>query len=73
MTVGYELFDVTRAALLDSTLTMAIAHPIEAFAKASIETTLKVTEAGANTGAQHITLGFEIYTSENVGGKQRNI
>lgn len=72
VTVGYELFDVTRTALLDGTLTVAIAHPIESFARASIETMLKIREPNFNAGAQHITLGFEIYTSENVGGGQRS-
>lgn len=67
VSVGYELFDTTRAGLLDGTLTLAIAHPIDEFAKASIEVMINAREHGAAFGAQQITLGFDIYTSENIG------
>ena len=65
-TVGYELFDATRAGLIDSTLTMAISHPIEKFARETIATMIKAKKAGPDAGAQRVTLDFEIYTSENV-------
>ena len=64
--VGYELFDETRAALIDGTLTMVISHPMETFARETISTLIKAKEAGADAGAQRVALGFEIYTSENV-------
>lgn len=64
--VGYELFDVTRAALIDRTLTMVISHPMELFALETISTMVRVKEAGADAGSQSIALGFEIYTSENI-------
>lgn len=64
--VGYELFDETRAALIDGTLTMVISHPMETFARETISTLIKAKKAGADVGAQRVALGFEIYTSENV-------
>lgn len=64
--VGYELFDETRAALIDGTLTMVISHPMEAFARETIRTLIKAKKAGIDGGAQRIALGFDIYTSENV-------
>lgn len=64
--VGYELFDETRAALIDGTLTMVISHPMETFARETITTLIKAKKAGADAGAQRVALGFEIYTSENV-------
>ena len=64
--VGYELFEETRAALIDGTLTMVISHPMEIFARETISTLIKAKAAGANSGAQRVALGFEIYTSENV-------
>lgn len=64
--VGYELFEETRAALIDGTLTMVISHPMETFARETITTLIKAKKAGADAGAQHAALGFEIYTSENV-------
>ena len=64
--VGYELFDATRAALIDGTLTMVISHPMDAFAREAISTMIKAKKAGPDAGAQNVSLRFEIYTSENV-------
>ena len=64
--VGYELFDATRAALIDGTLTMVISHPMDAFAREAISTMIKAKKAGPDSGAQTVSLDFEIYTSENV-------
>ena len=64
--VGYELFDDTRAALIDGTLTMVISHPMETLARETITTLIKAKKAGTNAGAQRVALGFDIYTSENV-------
>ena len=63
--VGYELFDTTRSALADGTLTMVIGHPMDAFAREAIATLIKSKAAGADGGAHRTALGFEIYTSEN--------
>lgn len=64
--VGYDLFDETRAALIDGTLTMVISHPMTTFAHETISTMIKAKEAGKGAGAQRVALGFEVYTSENV-------
>jgi LacI family transcriptional regulator len=66
VTVGYELYDVTRAGLIDRTLTMVISHPMKAFARETIATMIRAKEAGTDAGAQSIALDFEIYTAENV-------
>ncbi len=66
VSVGYELFDATRNALIDGTLTMAISHPLDTFAKETISALIRAKNAGPAAGAQNVALGFEIYTSENV-------
>jgi len=64
--VGYELFDATRSALIDGTLTMVISHPMETFARQTIDAMIRAKKAGPDAGAQRVALDFEIYTSENV-------
>ncbi|WP_323770858.1 substrate-binding domain-containing protein [Antarctobacter sp.] len=64
--VGYELFDATRAALIDGTLTMVISHPMDALARETISTLIKAKKAGSDAGAQRVALVFDIYTSENM-------
>lgn len=64
--VGYELFDATRAALIDGTLDMVISHPMDRFARAAISTLIRAKQSGPEAGAQNVSLGFDIYTSENV-------
>ncbi len=64
--VGYELFDATRAALIDGTLSMVISHPIDTLAKEAITTLIRAKNTNPEAGAQTVTLGFDIYTSENV-------
>ena len=66
VSVGYELFEATRKGLIDGTLTLAIAHPMAAVARATIDA-LTRAKAVAGTGAlPNATLGFEIYSSENI-------
>lgn len=67
VTVGYELFDTTRTALLDGTLTLAIAHPIDALARAAIDTMVDARSHRGGAGARRIVLEFDVYTSENIG------
>jgi len=64
--VGYELFDDTRAALIDGTLSMIISHPMKRFARETIETLMKAKSGGRDGGAHLVTFGFDIYTSESV-------
>lgn len=64
--VGYELFDETRAALIDGTLNMVISHPIDEFAYETIATMIKAKKILPESGAHRVALNFDIYTSENV-------
>lgn len=64
--VGYELFEDTRAALIDGTLSMVISHPTLQFAQETIATMLKCQAAGPNAGAHRATIGFDIHISESV-------
>ncbi len=64
--VGYELFDETRAALIDGTLSMVISHPMQRFAQETITALRHARRAGAHQTAQKITVAFDIHTSENV-------
>lgn len=64
--VGYELFDDTKAALIDNTLSMVISHPMEKFAQQAVATMMRVKRAGEDGGARRVTFGFDIYTPESV-------
>ena len=64
--VGYELFDETRAALIDGTLSMVISHPMEKFAEETISTLIRAKEAGPGAGALRVALDFDIYLPESV-------
>jgi LacI family transcriptional regulator len=64
--VGYELMDNTRAGLLDGTLTMVIAHPLQRLADATVAGMIKACAGGDSAAKQTIVLPFDIYTRENI-------
>ena len=64
--VGYELFDATRAALIDGTFAMIISHPMERFAQETIATLMKAKLGGRGGGAHRVTFAFDIYTPESI-------
>ena len=64
--VGYELFEETRAALIDGTLSIVISHPMQRFARETISTLVKAKRAGADGGAQRVAFGFEIHSPESI-------
>ena len=64
--VGLELYEQTRAALIDGRLTMVLSHPMGAFAHEAVTTMIRARKAGPDAGAQFTALNFEIYTPENV-------
>jgi len=66
VTVGYELIEPTRSALINGVLTMAICHPLEQFARETINAMIRSKSNGPEAGAQTVNLGFDIHTSENV-------
>jgi LacI family transcriptional regulator len=64
--VGYELMDVTREALLDGTMTLAIAHPLARLADEAIAGMIRAVGAKGEGGSYTSILPFEIYTRENI-------
>ena len=62
--VGYDLTDVTRAALLDGTMTLVISHPLARLARDAIDGMIR---ACANPGSNQTSIApFEIFTRENI-------
>jgi LacI family transcriptional regulator len=66
VSVGYELTDYTRAALIDGTLNFLITHPLQTVANEAIAAMIRAFDGGADFQPQAINLPFEIYTSENL-------
>lgn len=64
--VGYELMDNTRAALLDGTMTVAIAHPLRKLADHAIQGMIRAVCSGEDGGSLTHIVPFEIYTRENI-------
>lgn len=64
--VGYELFDATRAALIDGTLSLLISHPQQRFAQETIATLVKAKATGRDGGAHLVTFDFDTFTPESV-------
>jgi LacI family transcriptional regulator len=64
--VGYELMDTTRAGLLDGTLTMVIAHPLQKLAQETISGMIRASKSPSEIGNQTTVLPFDIYTRENI-------
>ena len=66
VSVGYELTDYTRAALIDGTLNFLITHPMQTLAHEAIAAMIRAFDGGPDFPPQTISLPFEIYTSENL-------
>jgi LacI family transcriptional regulator len=64
--VGYELFEDTRAALIEGTFSLLISHPIERFGSETIATLMKAKSAGRDMGVFRVTFPFDIYSPESV-------
>ncbi|NJO37129.1 MAG: substrate-binding domain-containing protein, partial [Rhizobiales bacterium] len=64
--IGYELMDVTKAALMDGTLTLVIAHPLQRLARETIAAMIRARSAGDGAVSQTIQLPFDIHTAENL-------
>jgi LacI family transcriptional regulator, galactose operon repressor len=65
-TVGYDLTDFTRAALLDGTINFLISHPLQTLAHEAIAAMIRANDGGADFPPQSISLPFDIYTAENI-------
>ncbi|MBL4928465.1 LacI family DNA-binding transcriptional regulator [Fuscibacter oryzae] len=62
--VGYDLTDVTRAALLDGAMTLVISHPLARLAREAIDGMVRACNTpGSN---QTSIAPFEIHTRENI-------
>lgn len=66
VTVGYDLTDVTRAALLDGSLTLVISHPFERLARDAIGGMVRAAASRGEAGNFTSVVPFEIYTRENL-------
>lgn len=62
--VGHDLTDVTRAALLDGTMTLIMSHPLERLAREAIDSMVMACADPGRT--QTSIVPFEIYTRENL-------
>lgn len=66
VTVGHQLMDNTREALLDRTLTMLIHDPMEAMARETIAAMIRAKAEGSDFSPYQRNLPFELYTQENI-------
>lgn len=62
--VGYDLTDITRAALLDGAMTFVISHPYARLAREAVEGMVRACLAPG--GNQTSIVPFEVYTRENI-------
>jgi LacI family transcriptional regulator len=65
-TVGYELMDNTRAALLDGILTLVISHPLERLSDEVMSGMIKALNTRPKGRTFTSVLPFDIYTRENI-------
>jgi LacI family transcriptional regulator len=66
VTVGYELMDDTRAALLDGILTLVISHPLERLSDEVTSGMIKALNTRPKGRTFTSVLPFDIYTRENI-------
>lgn len=64
--VGYDLFDVTRAALLDGTMTLVISHPLDRLAREGLDAMVRACAIGTASANLTRIVPFELYTRENL-------
>lgn len=66
VTVGHQLMDNTREALLDHTLTMLIHDPMETMTRETIAAMIRARNEGPSFAPYQRNLPFELYTQENI-------
>jgi LacI family transcriptional regulator len=66
VTVGYELMDNTRAALLDGILTLVISHPLERLSDEMMSGMINALNTHPKGRTFTSVLPFDIYTRENI-------
>ena len=66
VTVGFDLTDVTRSALLDGTLNVLMAQPVTRMAQEAVAAMIRAHDGGPAFPPESILLPFELYTPENL-------
>lgn len=66
VTVGYDLTDITRAALLDGTMTIVISHPLDRLAAEVIDGMVDACTSQATGNNWTRIVPFELLTRENL-------
>ncbi|WP_428377569.1 hypothetical protein [Lichenicoccus sp.] len=66
VTICNELTEVTRAALIDGIVDMAIAHPLERIAGGLVEAMIRSIGRPPPDTPVQVMLPFELYTPENL-------
>jgi LacI family transcriptional regulator len=66
VSVGYQLMDNTRAALVDGILTLVISHPLERLSDEVMSGMIKALNSRTKGGTFTSVLPFEMYTRENI-------
>lgn len=64
VTIGHDLTEHTRLGLIDQSLSLVLAHPLARLAGETVQVMLRDLRAGG--GVSKRTLGFDIFTPENV-------
>ncbi len=66
VTIGHELTDTTRSALIDGVLKLVLAHPLARLAAATVEAMVQATQSPGRQPAVHTQLAFDVVTAENL-------
>lgn len=66
VTVGYDLTETTRAALIDGTINFLISHPMRALAEETIAAMIRCFDGGPDFPPESVSLPFDLYTPENL-------
>jgi LacI family transcriptional regulator len=66
VTVGLDLTEATRSALIDGVLRLVLSHPLRSLAETVVEAMAQAIERGRQDPAPQLLLPFDIYTPENV-------
>jgi LacI family transcriptional regulator, galactose operon repressor len=64
--IGHDLFDTTRAGLLDGSLTLVLSHPLSRLVDEAVSGMIKAVNTRAEATNYTSVLPFEIYTRENI-------
>jgi LacI family transcriptional regulator len=66
VTVGLDLTDATRSALIDGVMRLVLSHPLRLLAETVVEAMARAVERGGQGPASPILLPFDVCTPENV-------